>query len=439
MYPPAQGVFLALGQVLFKLPWAGVLIATGLMFAGTCWMMQGWLPPAWAFYGTLLAIAKFGILGFWVNSYLSGAVPALGGALLIGAAARVRRGGSRWYDACFLAAGMVILMNSRPFDGAVLTVAALAYLAPKLWRRTKARKAVLLPAGIVLACGILFTGYYCWRVTGSPFRMAYQVNRDTYGWPENLGILPAKKLVLRHKVLQDMYVKEIQHRDIYKRWDAFLDNLDTRFFDNWTFFIGPLLTVPLILLPWIFRDRRTRPLVVFLGLIAALNLLQMVLYPYHLAPVVPILFAIVAQGARHIYVSLARARRGRAIYFAIVLPFCLILIGAMKQDAEPLGIPLAYWERGYEPHRDARATLEAWLEARPRKQLVIVRYGPNHPPEQEWVYNHADIDGSKVIWARSMGAKPDAELAAYFPNRDIWVLDADVYPARVAPYRRPGR
>jgi hypothetical protein len=393
-----------------------------------CWMMQGWLPPAWALFGTLIAILKIGIVGFWINSYMGGAVPALGGALLIGAVPRLRREGSRWFDACFFGLGMVILMNSRPFDGALLSAAAAAYMAPALWSRS-GRMAAVLPAALILACGVLFTGYYCWRVTGSPVRMPYQVNRDTYGWPENLGFLPPKKPTFRHEALRSMYAKEIRHRDIYKSWGALLENLNTRFLDNWTFFIGPLLSAPLF---WVYRSRRTRPLTIFLALVIGLNLLQMVLYPYHLGPVVPILFAIVAQGARHIYVRLSRHRRG--ICFAIVLPFCLILIGAMKQEAEPLGIPLFYWERAFEPHRDARASIEAWLAQRPRKQLVIVRYSADHSPDQEWVYNHADIDSSKIVWAREMGPASNAKLLAYFAGREAWLLDADDYPQRVVAY-----
>ena len=165
---------------------------------------------------------------------------------LIGALPRLLRA-RRILPAAFVALGMVILMNSRPFDGALLSVAALAYLAAKM-RPHRQLARMLAPAAVVLACGIIFTGYYNWRVTGSPLRMPYQVNRDTYGWPENLAFLPAKKLTLQDPVLQKMYLKEVAQRDAYNSPFKILDNLLTRLFDNWTYFIGPVLTAPLLFL-----------------------------------------------------------------------------------------------------------------------------------------------------------------------------------------------
>jgi hypothetical protein len=439
MYPPGQGAFLALGEAVFHKPWAGVLISVGLMFAAMCWMMQGWLPPAWAFFGTLTAILKFGITGIWIDSYLGGAVSGIGGALLIGSLPRLKRDDSRPFHAFLFGVGMAILMNTRPFEGAVLSAAALMYLAPSLLRRVRKHpihvvKTVLWPAGAVLLCGVLFTGFYSLRVTGSPFRMPYQVNRDTYGWPENLGFLAPKKVVLRDPVLKEMYAIEVRHHEIYSAPDRFIDNLGVRLFDNWTFFIGGVLTVPLLFLPWVLRDRRIRSLLLFLAVIAVLNLFQMVLYPYHLGPVVPVIFAIVAQCMRHLYVTLGRASASRAVAFVLAVPVCAILVGTMKQNADDLGLPLAYWERGYEGHRDARAEISAWLAARPRKQLAVVRYASWHSPNQEWVYNHADIDGSKVVWAREMDPESDARLLEYFSNREAWLLEADRYPLRVVPY-----
>jgi hypothetical protein len=430
MYPPAQGVFLAAGEVMFHEPWAGVVISVGLMGMAVCWMMQGWLPPAWAFYGALLCGLKLGIGGLWINSYIGGAAGAIGGALLFGALPRLRRG-RRGLDAALFGLGMVILMNSRPFDGAILSAASIAYL---LWVKKQRAIVDLLPAAAVLAIGVAFTGYYDWRVTGSPLRMAYQVNRDTYGWPENLAFLPTKKLTLRDPVMESMYLKEVARREVYQHPDKLADDYVTRLFDNWSYFIGPLLTVPLVFLPWILRDRRTRPLLIFVALVALLNLFQLVLYPYHLAPLVGVIFAIVTQGLRHLYVSLPRSRR---VGLLLALPVCVGLTVAMKANADDLVITLPYWDRTAEWHRDARTTIAEWLKRRPGKQLVVVRYGRFHEVNQEWVYNGADIDGSKIVWAREVDPQSDAELLSYFRDREAWLLEADVMPVRVVKYPRP--
>src|SRR3984957_6865225 len=227
MYPPGQGAFLALGAGLFHEPWVGVVISVGLMFAATCWMMQAWLPSKWALFGTLLAIFAFGVTTIWMNSYLGGAVPGIGGALVLGAVRRLKRGGLRKVgQSILLGIGIVLLMNTRPFEGMVLTVAALVYLALGTSRAAWAQ--IAIPAGLILGAGLIFAGFYNWRVTGHPLQMPYQVNRETYGWPENLGFLPLKHATFRNAVLRNMYEKEIAHHDIYHSWRAFLGSLDIR-------------------------------------------------------------------------------------------------------------------------------------------------------------------------------------------------------------------
>ena len=41
------------------------------------------------------------------------------------------------------------------------------------------------------------------------------------------------------------------------------------------------------------------------------------------------------------------------------------------------------------------------------RRLIIVRYGLQHSPLEEWVYNDADIDRSSVVWAREMNPTED--------------------------------
>jgi hypothetical protein len=110
------------------------------------------------------------------------------------------------------------------------------------------------------------------------------------------------------------------------------------------------------------------------------------------------------------------------------------MIGGMKQAADYLYIPLAYWEHATEPHQAPRAGIEEWLTLRPRKQLVIVRYAERHPPNQERVYNHAQIDASQIVWAREMDMASNEELLKYFSDREAWLVEADIFPQHLERY-----
>src|SRR6266446_9190519 len=123
IFPVAQGLVLAAGQVFAGRPWIGVWLSMGLMCAALCWMLQGWVSPGWALAGGALAAARFGVFSYWMNSYYGGAPAAVGGALLLGALPRIFRR-RRWTDAAAMAAGLAILANSRPYEGMILSLPA---------------------------------------------------------------------------------------------------------------------------------------------------------------------------------------------------------------------------------------------------------------------------------------------------------------------------
>lgn len=100
----------------------------------------------------------------------------------------------------------------------------------------------------------------------------------------------------------------------------------------------------------------------------------------------------------------------------------------------------AYFCVGLYQHRNntslssQRATILKQLEQEDGRHLVIVRYAPNHSPHKEWVYNDADIDSAKVVWAREMDPVQNLKLLEHFKDRHVWLLEADAKPPGLIPY-----
>ena len=84
----------------------------------------------------------------------------------------------------------------------------------------------------------------------------------------------------------------------------------------------------------------------------------------------------------------------------------------------------APWPRG---NLD-RAQIVHQLCQVPGRHLVIVRYDTNsaiqRDPGHEFVYNSADIDHAKIVWARDMG-ESNQQLINYFRDRQVWLLNGD--------------
>jgi hypothetical protein len=83
----------------------------------------------------------------------------------------------------------------------------------------------------------------------------------------------------------------------------------------------------------------------------------------------------------------------------------------------------------------SREALQKRLEHLAGKHLIIVRYEADHNIHDEWVFNGADIEGAKVLWARELDPEQNAALVRYFHERSIWLVDPEVDNLELIPYR----
>jgi len=434
MYPPAQGLVLAAGQLLGH-AWIGQVLVTALMCSALCWMLQGWLPPPWALLGAALAVLRLGILSYWMNTYWCASVAALGGALVLGAWPRLRKH-LHVGDAVLMALGLAILANSRPYEGLAFSIpvalAMLFWLAGRnhpAFGRSLPR--VVVPICCVLLAAAAGTGYYYYRVTGNPFRMAYQTNRDTYSTaPYFIWQTPHPEPAYHHAVMRDFYRWELSEFERNRTLAGYLSRAAEKFISWWQFYLGILLTLPLLALPWVVRQRKMRlPLLVCAAMLAAFSVQTWTL-PHYFAPAAGALYLLLIQGMRHLWQwSPAGRPMGRALLRAIPMLACAMILLRVTAVLTHTRIEPA-WPRG----NLERAALLHQFKQLPGEQLVIVKYGSHHDVDREWVYNDADIDAAKVVWARDMGKDGNQELLQYFRNRKIWFLEPDNPSPQLLPY-----
>jgi hypothetical protein len=159
--------------------------------------------------------------------------------------------------------------------------------------------------------------------------------------------------------------------------------------------------------------------------------------PHYSAPITSLIIALIILALQRI-----RDWNKAGLFLSRAIPLVCIVVFSLRVVAAPLHIPKShystyYWDEFFElypPGWFPRAAISSDLSKIPGNHLVIVHYKPQHEPFPDWVYNDADIDHARVVWARDMGPVKNEELLNYDKNRQAWLLEADEIPPRLIRY-----
>jgi hypothetical protein len=421
IYPPGQGLILAAGERIFKEPWAGILIASGLLCALCYWSLRAWTAPVWALAGGFLAVLEFGPLGQWTNQYWGGLVPGIAGCFVFGALPGLRkRGGLR--DAILLGTGLGLQLITRPFEFGLLLLFAVGYLLPA-WK--KIQFLVLVFPFIPAAALTLFHNK---NVTGHWTTLPYALSQQKYGVPTTFVFqpLPKPEKKLTREQQDDFEAQSDVHDEMPNSFKGFVQRWVERIPVYGYFFPLPLLaTLPFFLLS--FRTRRFAAIAAVLILFSIGTNFFPYFYPNYVSSLIPMFLLITVTALANL--GRIRIRGFSAGRIAACMAGLIYLgqfawfFGLRMAGNDTASNPNTSW--GLERSSDYRTRVEVIqrIDRLPGKQLVFVNTGGDDDIDQ-WIQNSADIDHSRVVWALDLGPEEDAKLLAYYTDRTPWKLRA---------------
>jgi hypothetical protein len=418
-YGVAQPLFMALGQRWLFTPRAGILLSMALAAASLCWMLQAYLPAEWALLGGLLAVVRISWFSYFGNSYWGGAVAILGGCLLMGAAARLTRTQRARY-AVLMALGLLLLANSRPFEGALVSLPICLYTIWVLVGK-RAELRIWLPGAALFVVGALLTGYYCHRVTGHltfpwiaywqrwticpPFLFGHPNNSVHYQFLDQLGyfrdeeMLPYVSTRTANGVVIEVIVKAIY---------------------QWIFYIFPALTLTAIGFVPTLRSKKFRVLMATLGFASLGFLTETWLQAHYVAVACGIIYVVLCNGLR----AMRAGARHHPIWLKLLrgTVATVMVMFLVRLIVVPMNTLPSNWA-SHTADIPAYQAISGIMEAKPGRQLVIVRYRPDHFWAYSWINNGYDILTQHVIWARDTEpGESNLPLLCAFKDRQVWLL-----------------
>jgi hypothetical protein len=364
-------------------------------------------------------------------------------------------------------------------------------------RRFSLKKRVLAPAGAVLACFAGFVAYYNWRLTGSPVLFPHfledrMITSAIFLWQHD-----KPQIAYANPQFDDFYHNFLPGL-YQASWPAAIGQWWYKATDFWEFFLGPALSIPFLAIPWLLKERRNRLLFVQIVLSSLALWAIVYYHPHYAGPLMATVFVVLLQGLKRLhgfrflghpvgqglvrlivlfslligpvyFVAAQISAAGNAFkpiavhgILALVGSLCLLIVLRLFAFAAPrwsgrpiwlascefvlliaIMLQICGFQRSTSPddypyvddlREPFRRPIEQQLKALPGEHLVVVRYANNHNSGEEYVYNDADIDRAKIVWAREVPGKDLRPLFDYFRGRTVWLYEPDEDDSTVVPY-----
>jgi hypothetical protein len=455
-YPPAQGIALALGILLFKSPFAGVVLSGVAACVSTFWMLRAFFSPKWSFIGAFLTLTHPAVF-YWSIGYHFGFVACTGATLGLGALFRLSRAPKITYAVIF-GFGIAILANSRPFEGLIACVPMFVFIIGWFYRQIKSRMffrrttlKFIIPVTVVLVLNFSWMAYYNYKVTGDALTLPYTVYNKQYDpIPIFLPLFspPTADEAYRNQLVQEYENTRIIRNELMREFhlyelDSFYVPLLYKFttyhksnvfvfvlkkaYDNFVSFSRTTwFLYSIILLAGVCLFLTDKKFLFFTGALGfCFFSVSFATYNqnHYFAPFVGYLMLLIT-------FILYQTSKINFVTNKLITSFALAVIAAQ--------VFVLFTEDTFtrttsvRRHRQVQTVFERTLYEQPGKHLVLIDfpsanyrqgYGDRYLSITDRTYfNEPDIDHSKVVWANSLGQERNKNLFDYFSGREIWIL-----------------
>jgi len=424
-YPPGQSLQLAVGKILGHYL-IGVWLTVALIGVLLFWLLRSYTSPWLAWLVTLAYLVQINEFE-WGSNYWGGSCLTLAGILVFGGSLWMLRY-PRLSSAIIIGIGMVLMINTRPFEALIFCGLCGISTSAILWGKKQiSSKVQMYGATVVLfgLIGVAITGAYNYRTMGDPFTFPHQRYTETY----HPGLSPFT--LFESKASDESLPMPTDMRNFLRNEINKGLSMSTKVFNyikhpglpviEHFFLISPVFIIlPLLIL----RPKYPSKIIIHCGFVILGYFIVYFLSVYELKhyyalwlPPCALLSALSIQSilkARLPRVTLPRQRQ-----LGLILIFGTIFI----QNG------FSVWEHAFSTkarHTDqdfnTHSRLEKELRQTGKHYLCLVKYTESHNPELSWISNQPNIEEAPVIWARSISQIADQQLAQTYENREIRYL-----------------